>query len=500
MIDLKKYPFVKCLRPTFVYNKYIDEKILVCCGKCAACRASKASQHSLQCKLENKCHAYTYFVTLTYNQDFIPRLIPVAVQGTKGTVFDFVSVCDRLDEQGLVYATLDYTYPQVQQLAEKCKLDGQFGYLSLREIQLFMKRLRKHLKKYTDERVRYYAVGEYGPKSLRPHYHLLLWFDRRETSEVLESCINQSWKFGITDIQAVQRDASQYVAGYVNSFGNLPRLYSEGQCKPFSCHSVFLGKDFFSAEKETVYKMSPREFIKRSVKINGSNTDFTLWRSITDSFYPRIDGFNTSTASELELSYQSYAIFRRRSESNRKPYQLAKEIVSSLWCDKPHYDRTDMAKAMRYFDGLFHIHDLFEYANHPLTPHSKVTEAIQQVTCIKDRIYRILRVSKHFLEFVCNSYHPIEVSTKLEMIRHFWKHVDYMHLTDSLKMQCVLAKDRDFDHDDIELFYDSPDLRKYDTNKLCLAWKSYCLRNVDDRMKHKRQNDANRIWFRERNL
>lgn len=46
------------------------------------------------------------------------------------------------------------------------------GGVSPGEIQLFMKRLRKAV---APQRVRYFAVGEYGGRTLRPHYHVALF-------------------------------------------------------------------------------------------------------------------------------------------------------------------------------------------------------------------------------------------------------------------------------------------------------------------------------------
>lgn len=44
------------------------------------------------------------------------------------------------------------------------------------EIQLFLKRLRIKLDRLNiSHNLRYVAVGEYGSKSKRPHYHMILW-------------------------------------------------------------------------------------------------------------------------------------------------------------------------------------------------------------------------------------------------------------------------------------------------------------------------------------
>lgn len=47
--------------------------------------------------------------------------------------------------------------------------------LCKRDLQLFFKRLRKR----THEKIKYYAVGEYGTDNWRPHYHAII-FNARE--------------------------------------------------------------------------------------------------------------------------------------------------------------------------------------------------------------------------------------------------------------------------------------------------------------------------------
>lgn len=61
-----------------------------------------------------------------------------------------------------VYVTLTYN--------DECM--PPFGSLSVRDVQLFMKRLRKAKE---PGRVRFFLGGEYGDENKRPHYHALLF-------------------------------------------------------------------------------------------------------------------------------------------------------------------------------------------------------------------------------------------------------------------------------------------------------------------------------------
>ena len=98
----------------------IDSFIEVPCGKCLECRIQHARQWADRCVLEAKKYKYNYFVTLTYDDAHLP----------------------------------------------------QKNSLQPRDLQLFMKRLRK---KFKGVPIRFLACGEYGDISWRPHYHLLLF-------------------------------------------------------------------------------------------------------------------------------------------------------------------------------------------------------------------------------------------------------------------------------------------------------------------------------------
>ena len=62
--------------------------------------------------------------------------------------------------------------------------------LRKRDFQLFMKRLRK---KYSDDRIRFYACGEYGSETFRPHYHAILFGLHLDDLELYKS--KDSYKY-----------------------------------------------------------------------------------------------------------------------------------------------------------------------------------------------------------------------------------------------------------------------------------------------------------------
>lgn len=95
--------------------------------------------------------------------------------------------------------------------------------IHVRDIQLFMKRLRKALG---HNRVRFFACGEYGDAGGRPHYHLLLFgydfpdrtlWRRSSSGELLyrSAFLEKLWPFGHCEIGAVTTQSINYVARYI---------------------------------------------------------------------------------------------------------------------------------------------------------------------------------------------------------------------------------------------------------------------------------------------
>lgn len=90
---------------------------------------------------------------------------------------------------------------------------------------------------YEDVKFRYFLCGEYGPVTLRPHYHVILWFSqefseqqRRYINKVISSC----WPFGSIDTKPVTfTGINNYVSSYVVSSSNLPRILQKRHLRPF---------------------------------------------------------------------------------------------------------------------------------------------------------------------------------------------------------------------------------------------------------------------------
>lgn len=107
----------------------------------------------------------------------------------------------------------------------------QDGSICIRDLQLFMKRLRKHI---APVKVRYYACGEYGDKTWRPHYHVVLfgyafpdkypWARSKAGYDLFRSpTLEKLWPFGQSTIGTVTAESGGYVARYaMKKVGGVP--------------------------------------------------------------------------------------------------------------------------------------------------------------------------------------------------------------------------------------------------------------------------------------
>lgn len=160
------------IRPDWSYKtykeKYGDSLLCLPCGHCYGCAKDYSREWASRIILETQDHNANCFITLTYDESNVPDK-PLK-----------------------------------------------------RDFQLFMKRLRKF---FGDKRIRYFACGECGDKSGRPHYHAILFgldfddkvFLQRSKSGLFiyrSPTLEQLWPYGISSIGDVSVQSAQYVAKY----------------------------------------------------------------------------------------------------------------------------------------------------------------------------------------------------------------------------------------------------------------------------------------------
>ncbi|AXH74679.1 MAG: replication initiator protein [Microviridae sp.] len=140
-----------------------DEPMQIPCGKCVGCAKQKSIEWGVRMYHEASLHAQNSFVTLTYNDENCPTGI------------------------------------------------------NKRDVQLFLKRLRKLCP------LRYFACGEYGENTHRPHYHLAVFGQdflggayRINDQLHGHEWMDKTWGLGQVAIAPLNLQTCMYVAGYVN--------------------------------------------------------------------------------------------------------------------------------------------------------------------------------------------------------------------------------------------------------------------------------------------
>lgn len=134
------------------------------CGKCLNCRIQKRKEWALRCYHELSYHDRSSFVTLTYDEDHVPD---------------------------------NYS-------------------LSKHHVQKWLKRLRKQMT----NSLKYFLCGEYGSRTLRPHYHALLYgigltnTDRNLVMSTWDMC---DWSTQRKAFDVVCPETIEYVTGYIHS-------------------------------------------------------------------------------------------------------------------------------------------------------------------------------------------------------------------------------------------------------------------------------------------
>lgn len=400
------YPFIKCLHPLELFDSR-HNKIFVPCGNCVACNNTKRSSLALKLRLEENNCKYCYFVTLTYDDDNLP-LFTIGWDTLLNGVCRIYNRSSRLvgdlgldefcsdfyDGSSEFWDSIDYYNSFVSRYEKKYHKScvyghGNYALLYYRDIQLFLKRLRKYINKNYNEKIRYYVIGEYGTKSLRPHWHLLLFFNSSSLSQAFEDCQNVGtsqrpcecplflrplWQFGIVDSKRTNGECYNYVSSYVNKSSNFPKLLIS-LCDQKAYHSIGLGE--ILSEKDiisNIQKDNFRFFDSQSyVDSFGVKIPYAVWRSYYCKYFPN---FSCSSQLTLEETYRVLTSF-----------ETLKDIYNS---DSPTLLAHLVFKHFRTFETDFH--DVFKYIRfaYLATTHSK---NVSLCSCL----VQVISASKKFL-------------------------------------------------------------------------------------------------------
>lgn len=188
---------IMCIQPYYISNrKYTG---YVPCGKCVECIEKRSKDWQFRAEQEFKLHPFAYFLTLTYNMEHLP-------------------------------------------------LDGTLPVLNKRDLQLFFKRLRKRYGTF-----RYFALGEYGPTTHRPHYHVMLFFDTPFCDYFkTRDDIAAIWSNGFIALDELTFPRISYTVGYMCPSSELSPEYRDHP--PFTLISVGFGRGYLTESRVQFYR------------------------------------------------------------------------------------------------------------------------------------------------------------------------------------------------------------------------------------------------------
>lgn len=200
------------------------QEIQLPCGQCMECRLRRARDWSLRLIREKKEWPYSYFITLTYDEEHLHRVL-----------------------------SLDHATGEVIEISTLVKKD----------MQDFLKRYR-----YYFGNIKFFQAGEYGEISQRRHHHMIVFqekpiedmqfmFYNREKQPIYKSEQIQSiWGHGIISIGEVTVESAGYVRRYITKkqTGNGKRMYEELGIEPeYTTMSNGLGRKYYEKQKFTIY-------------------------------------------------------------------------------------------------------------------------------------------------------------------------------------------------------------------------------------------------------
>lgn len=305
-----------CHHPRLILNKSTNHFQRVNCGKCSFCLNHKADILSQLCSIEENFYNYTLFVTLTYDNEHIPCF--TFEETSNG--YNLLSLNPRVSVANGTYINsfdnpINLPSKKIQSLlrCSSVTYKGQkaLSFAPIRDIQLFLKRVRKQLSSISDEKIKYFCVSEYGPEHLRAHWHLLIYFNCPKLKTEIKNVINTCWQYGFTCASFSRRSTSSYLASYVNSFTSIPPFYSlfQDTLSPRCVHSNFFGYSPFLSQSEEIFKNTSSLIDGIKFKFTSSIQTIHCSRSLQNYFFPKLPQFNALSDSDLYRLYHGFGNF-----------------------------------------------------------------------------------------------------------------------------------------------------------------------------------------------
>lgn len=249
----------QCITPN--YTKLDDTLQAVPCGKCPDCFARRIAGWSFRLLQEEKRSSSAWFVTFTYKDDYLP-----------------------VTEDGEV--TL-------------CK----------KHLQDYFKRLRKR----SEKKIKYYAIGEYGGRYGRPHYHAIIFnakfVDIEAGWSIYDRKKNRYHRIGQVFFGDVSPASIGYVLGYLTTPRTVVKGSGDSRTPEFSNMSKGLGLGYVT---DAMTKWHLNDLTERMYVSPEGDKKVAMPRYYRDRIYDDVK--------------RSIIATHVKNESYRKAYEFADEM------------------------------------------------------------------------------------------------------------------------------------------------------------------------------
>lgn len=379
-------PFISCNNPVLVHTS--KGPLYVNCGHCVQCSNSKRHKLNLLLDLEIQSCKYCEFITLTYSDDFLPYLdfnsffdnklklglnvdlLPVHLgnrvsysfgrsvldKSSQNVFVPFRIISKHFNSYALSHSLNSYNkrvdaYFELFPYRKRgCRVANIVPILWYSDLQKFIKRFRAFCAKSFDASFRYFAIGEYGTNSLRPHWHIVLLHNslrlrnsfndvvslsgstrenpRECSSEVFNSTL---WTYGDITTKTTDGRISSYISSYVNQSADFPAILDAFPQKEF--HSIFLGENRSFKQVADLFRDGQFEDLCSShlKDSKGFLRSVSLPSTSYDRFNLRLSGFN------IQDYKATYALFSSCKLAVKKYLEDTGEIIN-IYSQSSLYD------------------------------------------------------------------------------------------------------------------------------------------------------------------
>lgn len=360
-------------------NVVIDEStgntfpIYLCvpCGHCVLCKEKKLNSLVNRIKYESFCYTdKPYFLTLTYNNQWLPS-------------------------------------------------DG----VSVRDVQLYFKRLRRNLERngYVQP-LRYIVVGEYGKHTRRPHYHAIIFglpsSDDTSVRDV-QALLDKSWQRGFTLSRTVDM-SDEHTAFYTAKYtykscdvpdgcnrlfqnssrrgGGLGSRFFDKQAKSLRCRvttnpvvlNPFTGKtEPFMWSLYAIDRIFPSEKRFVPLKLRKALKKYSICKTLISQFEPELNWLYETNYQRIKSKFGSLVFVPL-------DFGSLKHIASSYTPDYSSNIYEVEREILKYIDLDFSKRDEFqrkrEFLLSNLSLNQQDVDLVQRIASIKRRNHHLSNI------------------------------------------------------------------------------------------------------------